>query len=187
MDTPDAQPTSLLTLGPHGHDEPLDADDGDNAEISMHYMGTSDSRSSGSTRLTKTPSPTSNSDAKSSVGQEDENGPSIMLAAAESTDDDDFQDIFNELLHGMTDGDMDGLEDYLDERCMQDVDDGPAGLSADQQKARAWECDDPTDTKRRKEDEAEKMELAAMKAGKLPRPCIGTPSAAIPEHRRCLR
>ena len=83
----------------------------------------------------------------------------------------DFQGLFDELMHGITEGDMEGLDGYLSEGEF-------ANMSSELNSELAWPSESEKKQKKwdRQEQDAEKLEQAAIRNGKLPRPCVGKPS-----------
>ena len=98
------------------------------------------------------------------------------LLPSEVTYNEEFGDLFDELLLPGVNV-ADALDGYLSDSCMMQ-DHGESVNVADQQK-------DETDETQSKQDdeaaEAEKMEHDAMRDGKLPRPCVGTPRYQMAE------
>ena len=124
-------------------------------------------------------------DTHSSNGDKEE----YHLAHQDKDHKEDFQDLFNDLLGddvlgGISADDMDCLEGYLSDSAIE-------SLSTEQQNSRAWECEpEGSSNHQSKMRTQEEMQEAALKDGKLPRPCIGMPRARPRQsngaRRRCL-
>ena len=85
----------------------------------------------------------------------------------------DFQGLFDELLHSISEGDIEGLDGYLSEGEF-------AHMSSELKNERAWECEPEKKRKKQGRQEDAEREEATIKDGKLPRPCIGKPKPHTP-------